>query len=632
MNRKIPGLILLILALCVAGASVEPPELESNDIRIFFDGTMEAIIATHALPGAVVSVVKDGKILLAGGYGYADVDKRIPVNPETTQFRTGSTGKLFTWTAVMQLVEREQIDLDADINTYLGEIRIPDTFPEPVTMKHLMSHSAGFEDRSMGIAAKKIGDVSALGDWLKQNMPVRVRPPGAFSAYSNYGTALAGYIVEMVSGIPYAQYLDQNVFLPLGMVHTTCEQRLEEKESAHSAIPYRFHDGWHDKKKSLIFNGMVPAGAHSTTGIDMARFMLAHLNNGIIDDTRILREDTARRMHSHLFSHDPGIPGNAHGFWEYSINGLRVIAHGGDTLYFHTLMAMIPEKGVGLYLSTHSSGRHDNPRMKILENFIQRYFPAPAENPRPLKMNKSELARFSGTYRVNRSAYTTIEKAVTLVSNIKISPGEKGRLLVIGMGGTTQWIPIAPLKFASPDGTAHLLFRENNKGRITHLFIEQLPHAALEKLNWHQSPGLHLFLLILALFFFVVTMIRWPGRWLLGRVCLSLRDEHAEEITGLPRWLMGLVSLLNLLWFAGFITLFSDEMKLLQGQTAGLTLFQWLPVIASILTIGVILATISGWVGHRWSVCSRIYATLFSLSSLLFIWVLWTYNMLGFKY
>src|SRR5215212_11477657 len=192
----------------------DPAEMEA-----FMDKELGREMQKHHIAGAAVSVVKDGKLFFAKGYGSADLKKGIPVDPERTNFRLGSVAKLFTWTAVMQLAEQGKLDLDADINTYL-DFRIPDTYPQPITLKHLMSHTAGFEDLYYERLASDPNDLLPPREWLISHMPARVRPPGDIAAYSSYGTALAGYIVARVSGEPYDQYIQEHILDPLGMVHT----------------------------------------------------------------------------------------------------------------------------------------------------------------------------------------------------------------------------------------------------------------------------------------------------------------------------------------------------------------------------------------------------------------------------
>ncbi|MFV9630163.1 MAG: serine hydrolase domain-containing protein [Methanosarcinales archaeon] len=201
----------------------DPQELEA-----FIDGVMVAQMEAYYIPGATISVVKDGELFFAKGYGYADMEYGKPVIANETLFRIGSVSKLFTWTAVMQLAEQGKLDLNADVNTYLTDFKIPDTYPEPITLAHLMTHTAGFEDYHR-IFARSADDIEPLGEYLANNMPARVRPPGEFIAYSNYGTSLAGYIVEEVSSMPFDVYIEENIYKPLDIQRSTFRQPGEHR-------------------------------------------------------------------------------------------------------------------------------------------------------------------------------------------------------------------------------------------------------------------------------------------------------------------------------------------------------------------------------------------------------------------
>src|SRR5829696_5980646 len=203
------------------------------ELEAFLDKELGREMEKHHIAGAAVSVVKDGELFFAKGYGYADLENKIPVDPERTVFRIGSVGKLFTWTAVMQLAEQGKLDLDADVNTYL-DFRIPDTYPQSITLKHLMTHTSGFEDRLRGSVVSDTDDLEPTREWLISNMPARVRPPGDIAGYSNYNAMLAGYIVARVSGEPYDQYIQEHILNPLGMVHTTAKPSMPPNIRAHT--------------------------------------------------------------------------------------------------------------------------------------------------------------------------------------------------------------------------------------------------------------------------------------------------------------------------------------------------------------------------------------------------------------
>src|SRR5215218_7552169 len=277
------------------------------EMEVFLDEELGKEMQKHHIAGAAVSVVKDGKLFFAKGYGSADLENGIPVDPERTNFRIGSIAKLFTWTAVMQLAEQGKLDLNEDINTYL-DFRIPDTYPQPITLKDLMTHTAGFEDRYYERLAKDPNDLLPPREWLISHMPARVRPPGDIAAYSSYGAALAGYIVARVSGEPYDQYIQEHILNPLGMVHTTAQSSMPPDIRAHTSVGYKYEDGAFQVFPHYLGQpAIVPAGGMQASATDMARFMIAHLQDGRYSDAniaeaRILKETTAQQMHSTVYT------------------------------------------------------------------------------------------------------------------------------------------------------------------------------------------------------------------------------------------------------------------------------------------------------------------------------------------
>ncbi|HET6326325.1 MAG TPA: serine hydrolase domain-containing protein, partial [Planctomycetaceae bacterium] len=167
----------------VTVASKPHPVDNAEDLEAFFDGALMVQLESKHIAGAVVAVVVGDKLVFSKGYGYADVETGRPVDPQTTLFRIASVSKLFTWTAVMQLVEEGKLDLDADVNVYLKGtgVQIPPAFGKPITLKNLLTHSAGFEDRPIGLFAHQPSD-KPLAESLKNDIPARVRPPGTLSA------------------------------------------------------------------------------------------------------------------------------------------------------------------------------------------------------------------------------------------------------------------------------------------------------------------------------------------------------------------------------------------------------------------------------------------------------------------
>src|SRR5215216_7215529 len=458
------------------------------EMKAFLDKELGREMEKHHIAGAAVSVVKDGELFFAKGYGYADLENGIPVDPERTNFRIGSLAKLFTWTAVMQLAEQGKLDLDADINTYL-DFRIPHTYPQPITLKDLMTHTAGFEDLYFERLAKDPNYLVPPREWLISHMPARVRPPGDIAAYSSYGAALAGYIVARVSGEPYDQYIQEHIFDPLGMVHSTAQPSMPPDIRAHTSVGYTYEDGafhvFPDTsemgQRALEYADMgqpalVPAGDMQASATDMARFMIVHLQDDRYSDTniaeaRILNKSTMQQMHTTLYTPDPRLLGTAYGFFDFSDNGQRTIGHSGGSDPIYSLLLLLPDQNLGVFVAYNSQGGEDlvNQHLGFQRAFFDHYYPAPAVKPiHPAAHFAERAGRFEGSYRLTGGApgtsYTTFEKFAGLygMSTVEISDSGDGTLLFTNPWAEWPFVEVKPLYFRQVDGPLHILFREDD--------------------------------------------------------------------------------------------------------------------------------------------------------------------------
>jgi len=268
----VAGRALSPSAFAAEAAAAASHPLSAADLGAFLDALMREQLARHKIAGAVVIAVKNDAILFSSGYGWADVERRRPMTADVTLVRPSSISKLFTGIAVMQLVEQDRLNLDRDVNDYLDfQVRTPEG-GVPVTLRRLMTHRAGFEEHVKDIFSAD-PPPQPLGPWLAHSLPRRLFPTGDVSAYSNYGMALAGYIVERVAGQPYADYVADHILGPLGMTHSTFRQPLPESLAPLMAKSY----GRSDRPPWPFFETVTPApaGALSATGADMGRFMLA---------------------------------------------------------------------------------------------------------------------------------------------------------------------------------------------------------------------------------------------------------------------------------------------------------------------------------------------------------------------
>ena len=613
----------------------DPAEMEA-----FLDKELGKEMEKHHIAGAAVSVVKDGKLFFAKGYGDADLKKGVTVDPERTTFRIGSVTKLFTWTAVMQLAEQGKLDLDADINDYL-DFRIPNTYPQPITLKHLLTHTAGFETRYFEVAALDADDQLPPREWLVSHMPARVSPPGEYAAYSNYGTALAGYIVARVSGEPYDQYIQKHILNPLGMMHTTAQWPMPPELRSDASVGYKYEDGAFQVFPDYLGQpAIVPAGGIQASATDMARFMIAHLQNGRYSDAniaeaRILKQTTAQRMHSTAYTPDPRLLGTSHGFFDFTDNGQRTIGHSGESAPFNTLLLLLPDQNLGVYVAYNSQGGEDlvNQHLGFQRAFFDHYYPAPAVKPIQPPADFAERAgRFEGTYRTMGSepgSYTTFEKYAVLLDPVKISDPGDGTLLLTTPWREWRFVEVEPLYFRQVDGPFHILFREDDYGRITHMDTDFTPMFAFEKLNWYGTPGFNLALALGCVLMFVSMIPVVLIRFIRNRR-LSSDRKPAPRSARVAYWIIVGISVLNLLFVIGTV-LWGNPVPLF-GVSMIYRIVLGLGVLSAVLTVGALLYSVLAWKNSYWGIAARVHYTLVTVAALAFVWFLNYWNLLGWRF
>jgi len=596
------------------------------DLEAFVDGLMAAHMPSQKIPAATVSVVKDGQLFFAKGYGFADREKKTLVVADRTLFRPGSISKLFTWTAVMQLFERGQIELDVDANTYLKSFQIPATYPEPITMTHLLTHTAGFEDGALGYLILKDEErLRPLAEALEAHIPDRVRPPGTWSSYSNFGTALAGLIVEEVSGLSFAEYIEKNIFERLSMSQSSFREPLPEALAPDMAVGYRWKNGLYEPGFFEYISGFGPAGALSSTATDMANFMIAHLQLGRFGDRRILEEATARQMQSRLFTADPRLPGMAHGFYESDVRGQHVIGHAGDTMFFHSDLALFTEQNVGLFVSYVTNG--GLARMELVDAFAKRYFPRedPAL-PEPPEGFMERGKKAAGKYRFLRHNWSDIEKAASLPSAISVVLKPDGTLMTTGLLDVPwHWSEVEPFYYRQIDGGMTLAFKEATDGSVSHLTISSFPFMPAYRIAWYSAPSFNYVLLGVGLLLCVTTLVS------------ALRHRRArKQGPASSRWAVWLavtVGALTLLFVIGAVILVqSAGEELFYGIPPAMTALLVLPILSSVLTIGVALSAVRIWRDASWTRFQRAHYTLFALFAVGLVWFYWYWNILGFQY
>ena len=644
--------------------AVEPGgPTDSAELGAFLDELMASEMQTRHFPGAAVSVVKDGKLFFQKGYGYADLEKQTPVDPSTTVFRIGSTTKLFTWTSVMQLVEQGKLDLDRDINAYL-DFTIPGTFSQPITLKNLLSHTAGFEERNDGQAAIRAEDMIPLGQYLRTHIPARVFPPGKLAIYSNYGAALAGYIVERVSGMPFTEYVEKQIFAPLGMKRSTLRQPVPAPLASALSNGYKYvvapgadgpsEDGSQGQYAKVGFEYAVgyPEGSASSTAPDMAAFMLAHLQDGRLGDARILSEQTAQLMHSPLFTADPRIPGMAYGFIESRINGHRILSHGGDTLVFHSNLWLIPDQNTGIFLTTNGTGGVAVATMLIYEYFNHYYPAAPSPAPEPSPGFAARVTPYLGTYYSTRSNFTTFERLMAGMPPYNLSLDKKGNLILNVGGGSLQLVEVEPGLLRDPnDANVQVVLRTDEAGQAYILTSDPWPYM---KVPWYGTSDFRDLLVEIALLLSLVTLAVWSGPAVAGlwkrkrakhetvenrnmgepQSQAQVPSHRQSRLPSLARWVGGLFGPVLVVMFVGLDFLlkakepvFGYPLVLIDKPIVFYVLMA-LPYVLAFLALLMVTFTVLAWARPYWNWAGRVHYTVLTLSGLLVLWGLWYWNLL----
>lgn len=612
----------------------QPQTLDKTNVDAWLDGYMPFALNTSDIPGAVVVVVKDGRILTARGFGYADVDKRTPVDPLRTLFRPGSVSKLVTWTAVMQLVEQGKIDLDADINTYL-DFRIAPHGDKPITMRNVMTHTAGFEEAVKYLIVYDKGDAKPLGPFLKSWVPERIYEAGVTPAYSNYATSLAGYIVERVSGQSFDDYVEQHVFAPLEMRTASFRQPLPAALAPLMATGY-IKPG----EPSLGFEivNSAPAGALSASGADMANFMIAHLAGGEFKGRRILSSATAATMHDSPLDKvaKSTLIGPLNrmelGFFETNVNGRDVIAHLGDTEAFHTSLHLFMREGVGLYLSVNSGGRpgaSNTLRGAVFHDFADRYFPAQGAPDGRVDADtaKRHAQMMVGTWQSSRRSESNIFALFSLLGQVKVHTGPKGELVVPALLGPNErpreWVEIAPFVWRDRNGHDRLAAQVVDDQVVRWSMDFMSPFMVLDRVPAGSNGAWLLPALGAAVLVFLLTFVALPAGWIVRR-----RHKLADPHTGAARktvLAMQLAALASLIVLGGWAGVVAGLESTLANATAALDGWLWLLQIAGLLAfLSALVAGANnlrlafkpqqGWWRKTWSV-------LFLLSSLLLCYV-----------
>jgi len=617
-------------ATATSQAAAHP--LEKADLESFFDGLVPLQMERSDVAGATVLVMKDGKELLKKGYGYSNVTKKTPVDPDTSMFRLASISKLFTWVSVMQLAEQGKLDIDADVNKYL-DFQIAPAFHKPITLRNLMTHTGGFEEMVHDIIYVDPKKPTSLRDFMIANQPHRMYPPGEIPAYSNYGVGLAGYIVERVSAEPFEQYVSEHIFMPLGMKHSSFNEPMTTELSPFVSNGYRATT----EKPAIgfeIFNP-APAGGISSAAGDMEKFALALLNGGELDGHRILKAETRDAMWTRQFGTSDSLPPQCMGFYQTWRNNLHFIGHDGDLIAFHSMFLLEPAQKLVIFVSYNSAGSAGRNRAELLDGFADRYFPAytpPAFQSIPAAQRKDIAGNFQST---RRAASTKV--AIGNPAGQSVFSVDKDGVLTIDTakdmrGHTRKWKPIGKDLWQAEDDQARLFAIRDSSGKIVRLAIN-FAGVQLQRVPWYEHKsfvGISLAVSLLILLPVVAASLVRFFRRLFFRKRPQLKPQPGTLwVTAGPR-LAAFTWIIVTIWLIVLaVHLQNEAVPVFPVIQRYFSLITWFSALAAFFSIFALVAGLRVWTRSEVRTISRVKFSLVAAACVFLTWYSIHWNLIG---
>jgi CubicO group peptidase (beta-lactamase class C family) len=604
-----------------------------------FDALVPALMAEHSVPGAALVIVAGDSVVYLGGFGLARVADKTPVDPERSTFRVASVAKLFVATTAAVMAERGQVSLEADVRDAVPNV--PLGGDRPITLRHLLTHTAGLDERLIGYAATSRDAMLPLGDYLASNMPPQGWEPGELVGYSNHGMALAAYVLEAEAGISFDRLAHDVLFAPLSMHRTSYRVRLDSI-AEFTAVGHSCRSGTCEPVAEP-FSHPYPVGLAYATAADMGRFLLAHLNGGVIDGEEVLPASAIRRMQREQFTHDPRLPGMSYGFLNQDVGGRRALAHAGGVPGTRSLLLILPDERMGFFFVANGGGAGFGRALR--DSIISAMAPS-VDHVEPevaaLELDPSYVESFAGSYLLTRYAHSTIERLPMLFGMTR-RVGSRDGVIRLSVGGrTVEFAPVDSLAFREVDGTRMIAFRRDAEGNITHMFAPEeafgaaLP-GAYERLPWYDGPSFkNEYMSFLVGVPLIVLFALWPLASLGAWWWRKRRREATSRGRQPGRWFaLGAASLFFVLFvvFAfGFVArsirMLETSSGIVYGMTSEMQLLAVVPYMLLTLGLAVLAFTWRAWRYRYWGIVRRSYFTSLAVGVVLVLAFLARWNYL----
>lgn len=603
MQKQLLGILLSIISMHIQAQqdSITNQNFKQEVIQ-FMDSIAEEHIEKNTTTGMAYAIVKDGELIATNGHGLADIDENRPFRSNTS-FRIASVTKLFTATAVMQLHSKGLIDLHRDIRYYLPDFQYTSIEGDSVTLLNLLTHTGGFEDKNLERRTHDPSKQIPLKEYLYNEMPKRVAKAGETFAYSNHGLALAGLIVEKVSEKAYYDFVQTDLLSPLKMANST----FDVKKATNFAKSYQKES---EQWKTVPFDYIKtqPSSMLMSTAEDMAKFMNFHLQTASKNDGSLISNASFAEMHSQQFTHHPLLPGVAVGFFEAHQNGLRLLRHGGTTTSYGSFLCLIPEKGIGIFI-THNGGGESLSK-RTVQQFINHFFPGTRSEPTWNKNTETQLSEINGEYVMNRFSQSTIEKLnLWFTYKLKIEATGDSSISLWGQ----EFKEIAPLLFENTNENWKVGFGKDRKGEIAWFYNENF---AYKKLKWFESVKFSMYAVSTILLLFLFNLIRY--------VVLLVKKASVSYTTGLFN-LLGTLSILLI-----FLAIYTGRNELQYQIPMYFYAIFCLPLFT--IALGVFKIIQDFQKRQEMTIGGKVNYLLNLVVFFSFTWFMWFWNLIGFNF
>ena len=622
------GFVAALLAssgLLAAEQPEVPTLIDAARVAAFAGEFFPSEMARRQIPGAVFVFVSGGEVAVARGFGLAQIEPRRPVDPDRSVFRLASVSKTITAMAALQLVEQGRLDLHTDVNRYLKSFQLTAAHG-PITLHHLLTHTAGFDERLTGAGARSVQDLQPSGRYLAHAMPPTFIAPGRVISYSNHGFALVGHLVEDVSGQQFPDYVRAEIFEPLGMSRSGS---LTGAVPPDFVVAYDYVDGQH-RALAPDYLQVSSAGSFFTTASDMARLLIAHLGQGASQQRRVLRPETVARMHTRQFAQTPNTTGWTYGFWEDARDGQRALLHNGGGKGFRAVIYLLPRQDAGFFIAYNVADRHPAGELQevFISEFRQRF--VPGRSPAPQRTTAPASSHnFVGDYLYVRRARTTVEKMIAMVNRVRISRGENGGLRMSGSGGDVALTPIEPLLFRRADNRGVVAFEVDDQStahRLLAITDSGFP-AVYERIPLWLTVRVQLAWIAAMTLVFLYAAVWRPLAALVRRTPAGA--SHA------PRWattVEGSASALNLIFMIGFPLAFLGRVEggvpaFLYGVPAVAWALLFIPPVTAIMALATVVALIRMWRDGATAAATRLKHSLVVTALVAFVVFAWFWRL-----